>query len=264
MRVRELMTPDVVVVSPDTPVSEGLATMRARGFRSLPVIGADRRPVGLLLEAPAAAAAPSALAKDAMSTTFLTARPDEPVYDVLNRCTWAMQDVALVIDGGALVGILAEYDAVKQAAQVLPDDLTVEDHASTSLLCIDAQRPAKEGLERMQRAWAKDMVVLEGRRLLGILSQRECIAARVVDDPSILAGALAVRDPNLGGCVQWDASLRQAAAIAVRDNVGCVPVVSDDGQARVEAVVSRGDIVRALLASGAVGEGDLSVEAPPE
>lgn len=262
MRVRELMTHDVVVVSPETPVDQCLATMRARAFRTLPVVDAGRRPLGLLHEARAAAAPPGATAKDAMSESVLTARPLEPVYDALNRCTWAMQDAALVVEDGVLVGILTEYDAVRKAASVLPGELRVEDHASTSLSCIDASRPAVEAFDRMQRAWVKDMVVLDGRRLLGILSQRECIAARVAEHPELRAGALVQQDRAAQGCVHWDAPLREAAAIAVRENVGSVPVVSDDGQLRVEAVVSRADLVRALLASGAVGEGDLTVDEP--
>lgn len=260
MRVRELMTSDVVVVPPEAPITECLALMRARAFRTLPVVEAGtRHPVGLLTEGKAAAAAPGATARDAMAE-FVSTRPEEPVFDALSRCAWSMQDAALVLHDGALVGILTEYDAVKQAATVLGDDLRVEDHASTSLLCIDATRPAREALERMQRAWVKDIVVLHDRRLAGTLPQRDCIAANVADHPQITAGALLPPSGGTRGFVYWDTLLRDAAAVAVQENVGCVPVVSDDGHMRVEAVVSRGDIVRALLASGAVGEGDLTVD----
>jgi CBS domain-containing protein len=228
------------------------------------VVDAAHKPLGLLVEARAAAAPPETPAKDAMGDTYVTARSQEPVYDALNRCTWAMQDAALVVDDGVLVGILTEYDAVRQAADVLPADLRVEDHASTTLLCIDATRPAHEAFDRMQRAWVKDMVVLHDRRLAGILGQRECIAARVHEHPELTAGGLVPKDRATRGFVYWDTPMRDAAAIATQDNVGCVPVVSDDGQMRVEAVLSRGDIVRALLASGAVGEADLSIEGPPQ
>lgn len=262
MRVKELMTRQVVVVPPDVPVAACLEQMRSGGFRTLPVVE-DGRPVGLVTEARASAAPSGGVARDAMSETLVTTRPEEPLYDALNRCCWAMQDAALVVEDGRLVGILTEYDAVKTAAAVLPAELRVEDHASTSLLCIDATRPAREALDRMQRAWVKDMVVLEDRRLAGILSLRECIGASVNDHPDLTAGALLAPGRASRSYVHWDTSLRDAAHVAVDQNVGCVPVVSDDGQMRVEAVISRGDIVRALLASGAVGEGDLTVDPAP-
>ena len=55
MRVRELMSHEVVVVPPEAPIAQCLATMRAHGFRTLPVVDAGRRPLGLLQEGRAAA-----------------------------------------------------------------------------------------------------------------------------------------------------------------------------------------------------------------
>ena len=46
-RLAEIITPDVIAVSPDTPVRAGLAVMRDRGISCLVVAEADM-PVGIV------------------------------------------------------------------------------------------------------------------------------------------------------------------------------------------------------------------------
>jgi CBS domain-containing protein len=46
-RVRQWMTPDPVLVSPDTDASEAAHTMLERNFRHLPVVS-EERPVGII------------------------------------------------------------------------------------------------------------------------------------------------------------------------------------------------------------------------
>ncbi|MCB9689630.1 MAG: CBS domain-containing protein [Alphaproteobacteria bacterium] len=257
MQIRELMTADPVSTTPESELADSLRVLHERRFRSLPVVGADGAVLGLLTEARAAAAHQGKVA-EAMSPDVVTARPDEMVVDVLNRGQWAMQEAVLVVADGRLVGIVTESDACRHAANVLSDDLSVEDHANTSMVCIEGSRPAQEALERLRRSFVHDLVVLDDRVLHGILSVRDLVAARADEDESLTCRQL-VRE-GTHPTVQWDTPLRKAAALMVEHDVACVPVVSDDGQQRVEAVVSRGDVIRALLISGEVGEGDKSIE----
>lgn len=257
MHIQKLMTADVVRTTPDADLATSLRTLRQRRFRSLPVVGPDDQVLGLLTEARASAVREGKVA-DAMSTDVVTARPDELVFDVLNRGQWAMQEAVLVVDGGRLVGIVTESDACRHAASVLSEDLSVEDHANTSLVCIEGARPAQEALERLRRSFVHDLVVLDDRVLHGMLSVRDLVAARADEDPALTCASLVRASAH--PTVQWDTPLKVAADLMVRHDVGCVPVLSDDGQRRVEAVVSRGDVIRALLASGEVGEGDKSIE----
>ncbi len=261
------MTEDVVSTPADADLASCLRTLGERGFRSMPVV-ADGEVVGLLTEARAAALAATlgkGTARDAMSTDMVIARPNDMMADVLQRSQWAMQEAVVVLEGNKLAGILTESDAVKHAARVLPEDVSVEDHANTSLVCIDADRPAKEAFDRLRRSFLHDLVVLDDRVLHGMLSVRDLVAARVDERAELTCGDL-VRDvARQGGSsgaatVRWDTPLKKAAELMVEHDVGCVPVLSDDGRRRVEAVVSRGDVIRALVASGEVGEGDKSIE----
>ncbi len=48
MLVVDLMTKDIVMVKRDTPVLDAIKTMREHGFRRLPVVDEDGRPVGVV------------------------------------------------------------------------------------------------------------------------------------------------------------------------------------------------------------------------
>lgn len=255
MRVRDLMSPEPVVVSPTTPAAECRQLLRECGFRNLPVVR-DGALLGLLTDGLAWGAQPEgATASDLMVPAQVSARADEPLHDVLARCTWAMQEAVVVLDAqGNLAGILTEHDAVRLASKVLPAHETVEAWATTSLVCIDDDRPAAEALDRMRRAFLRHLVVLDDRRLRGIVSLRDLLAERAEERPELTAGEV-VRGP-VQWTVGWDTPLREAAGEMVRHGVGCLPVVSDEGHGRVEAVISRTDVIRALLRSGAVGEPD--------
>ncbi len=46
--IRDVMTPEVVTVSPDTDLGVCLRTMTAGGFRHLPVVDSDGEPMGMI------------------------------------------------------------------------------------------------------------------------------------------------------------------------------------------------------------------------
>ena len=49
-RVREVMDPNPVAVSPDTPVADVIRILRQHGLQGVPVVDADRRVVGIVTE----------------------------------------------------------------------------------------------------------------------------------------------------------------------------------------------------------------------
>ena len=58
MFVRDFMTPDPVVVSPETPVQDALKLMQTRGFGRLPVVS-NNKLVGIVTEADLMKVSPS-------------------------------------------------------------------------------------------------------------------------------------------------------------------------------------------------------------
>jgi CBS-domain-containing membrane protein len=105
----------------------------------------------------------------------------------------------------------------------------------------------------------RHMPVLDGEKLVGILSQRDLLAAslsRALDfDPaqrrtflrSVAVAEVMVRDPIT---VRPDTPLHEAARIMVRHKVGCLPVVDEAGSP--VGIVTDTDLLRGVYE---VGEG---------
>lgn len=258
MRVDDVMVRDPVVVAPATPLARCRELLGASGFRHLPVVDGDGRVLGILSDVYACNAQ---IEHDTAGGVMVPARvvvaPSATLYDALDRCAAALQETLLVAEDGRLVGVFTEHDACALAAQVLSPDERVRDYASTGLVCVDVRTPATESLERMRRSFLRHLVVLDDLRLHGILSMRDLVRHRAAER----------RDLTAGDCVSgpvrwttgWDTPMREAARVMAEAGVGCLPIVHPPGM-RVDAVVSRCDVLRALLRSGAIGEPDRSVD----
>jgi CBS domain-containing protein len=106
----------------------------------------------------------------------------------------------------------------------------------------------------------RHMPVLDGSKLVGILSQRDLLAAslsRALDfDPaqrrtflrSVAVAEVMVREPIT---VRPETSLGEAARIMVRNKVGCLPVVDDDGCP--VGIVTDTDLLRGVYEDGEEG-----------
>jgi len=117
-KVRDVMTPDPVVVSPDLPVADLLDQAPAgRRFSSYPVVD-DGRPVGLVALRMAAAVPrgerEARRVADVMTPVDATptVAVDRDVIEVLPELD-AQTSRALVTDGGRLVGVLSGSDVVR-------------------------------------------------------------------------------------------------------------------------------------------------------
>jgi CBS domain-containing protein len=244
MKVRDCMTADPVVVDPTTPLAECRRLMRECSIRNLPVVE-DGKVVGLLTDA--AAWGPQGAgdtAGDEMVRPQVVADPDDTLLDVLTRCTWSLQEAVLIARDGHLEGILTEHDAVALAAEVLPEHATVEDIASTSLVTVPAGEAAEKALKTAEQSFLRHLIVCDGSKLRGVISRRDLMAAAGHPEP-MSAGEL-VQGP-VQWTVGWETPQREAAAMMVKHHIGCLPVVDDDDPTIPQGVVSRTDIMRALM-----------------
>jgi acetoin utilization protein AcuB len=132
-RVRDVMTPDPVTLSPEENLMEALQVMRRRHIRRIPVV-AEGKLVGLLTEGDLKRAEPSTLSNTqeeflaVMETTpvnrimienLLTTSPDAPLVDAA-RTLWTSKYGALpVLENGKLVGILTDNDLLGALVKLL-------------------------------------------------------------------------------------------------------------------------------------------------
>jgi CBS domain-containing membrane protein len=136
----EIMTTDVVAVTPETPVAEVAAAMGRRGVSGVPVVDAGNKVMGvisekdflsrmgvqepknfmslvascLLTKGCVALPIKAALGRDIMNSPAVTVAPDTPVKDIAMLLTHNnINRVAVTDPDGRLLGLVSRADIVK-------------------------------------------------------------------------------------------------------------------------------------------------------
>ena len=128
--VKDSMTREVVVLSPETTAGEALALCRERRIRHLPVLEAERL-VGIVSDRDLRSAAPglgdparaAALEKirvsEVMTRDVATTRPDDPIEEAANRMREKRIGCLPVMEDERLVGILTSSDVMEALVQLI-------------------------------------------------------------------------------------------------------------------------------------------------
>lgn len=99
------------------------------------------------------------------------------------RKMWEQQTGSLlVLDGDELLGIVTERDGLRAVATGTPMDTPVSEVMSKDLITVEPGASLREAAGIMTDKWIRHLPVIEGSKLLGIVSQR--------DLAGVLAGAL--------------------------------------------------------------------------
>jgi len=138
MKVREIMTTDVVAVAPDTPFKEVVERLLRADVSCLPVVDAGGKLVGLITEADLISKeayggrrhralalladllsardhhwvtkAAGSAAGDVMTRSVMVCQPDEDVRSVARRMLERGVKRMPVVDTGTLVGVVSRHD----------------------------------------------------------------------------------------------------------------------------------------------------------
>ena len=117
-----------------------------------------------------------------MTEAAVVDSPDDTL-EAAARKMWEQQTGSLlVLDGQDLLGIITERDVLKAVATGTPLDTPVSDLMTKELITVEPGTSLRDAAAIMTEKWIRHLPVLEGGRLLGIVSQR--------DLSGVLAGAL--------------------------------------------------------------------------
>jgi acetoin utilization protein AcuB len=128
--VKDSMTREVVVLSPETTAAEALAVCRERRIRHLPVLE-EGRLVGIVSDRDLRSAAPALgdparaealgriLISEVMTRDVVSVRPDDPIEEAANAMRERKIGCLPVVEGGALVGILTSSDVMGALVQLM-------------------------------------------------------------------------------------------------------------------------------------------------
>ena len=104
-------------------------------------------------------------------------RSDQSVRDAARYMTDRRVGAVSVLDGTRLVGILSERDVMGRvvARQLDPDRTQVGEVMTKDLVVAQGDESHEEGLRRMKQAGCRHLPVVEGDRLVGMVSQRDLL-----------------------------------------------------------------------------------------
>ncbi|ABE31093.1 BON domain protein [Paraburkholderia xenovorans LB400] len=132
VKVRDVMTPDVVTVQPDTPLGEVASILETRRIKRVPVTQAGRV-VGIVSRANLVQALASVPDEPASDVTLSDAEIRAMLMGELAGRKWSFAGRNIVVTDGVvhLWGVfhaMEAVDAVRVAAQNIPGVKRVEDH----------------------------------------------------------------------------------------------------------------------------------------
>jgi PAS domain S-box-containing protein len=247
----DIVTPDVISISPDAPAREGLDIMRSRGISCL-VVAEDAHPVGIITERNilwAAAHKGEDFAekpvRELMSSPVITVAEDTVLvdaYQLLSRKR--LRHLVMVDANGRAKGVMTQSDLVQRLGyDSLSEIKTVVEIMTREVVTASGNITVREAVRRMADRTISCLIVARDGRPAGIITERDVVRL-LVESPHL--GRLKLYDimscPVV--CVEADRPVFEAAMVMKKRRMRRLVVVDDDR--RVLGLVTQSDIVRGL------------------
>lgn len=178
-----LMTPRPITITSDQPIEAAAALMKTCRIRHLPVV--DGELAGILSLRDVVGAADGALVAEVMRRNVEVVPPTTPLTAACERMLAHRFSCLPVVDNGRLCGIFTATDALGFAISALEGAERNDRPAPTAAQVMTA-RPLVivEPTETLSIAWAKmgsarvrHLPVMRGHKIVGMLSDRDLLAA---------------------------------------------------------------------------------------
>ena len=115
---------------------------------------------------------------DAMRDDFVSAAPEDTLGEIAQTMVEAKTGAVAVLDFGRLVGVLTERDMLKaMAGRVLTSDARAREWMTADPITATPDMPLEEAQSTMLSHGFRHLPVMEGSRVVGIVSLRRCVAA---------------------------------------------------------------------------------------
>ncbi|WP_448584031.1 diguanylate cyclase [Thermocrinis sp.] len=183
--VGEIMTRNLITVRWDRSVHHGLEVMLENGIRRLVLVSEEGKFVGVVsMEDLLRFMDKSALVKELRVKDILKGYPiTVPHTATVKECVKRMAEenigcLPVLNENKTLYGIITERDVVRLAAEGLLEE-PVEKVATRPVITVSVESTLKEASALMEENRIRHLVVVDGERLVGVISQRDI--ARVLE-----------------------------------------------------------------------------------
>jgi CBS domain-containing protein len=124
-----------------------------------------------------------------MTQAAVTDSADDTLSEACARMRESQTGSLLVMEGQRLIGIVTERDVLKTVAQGLDPKVTpLKEVMTTDIITIGPMTTLKEAAKIMASKWIRHLPVVEGSKVVGIISQRDLtgVLAEALHEPERL------------------------------------------------------------------------------
>jgi len=124
-----------------------------------------------------------------MTKATVTDSAGDTLAEACDKMRHAQTSSMLIMDDDRLVGIVTERDVVKAVALGLdPKETRVKDLMTTDIVTIGPMTTLKEAANIMATKWIRHLPIVEGSKVVGIISQRDLtgVLAAALHEPDRL------------------------------------------------------------------------------
>lgn len=250
-KLRDIFSPKIIGVAPETPVREALEIMRKIRISCILILE-EERPRGILTEravlrlaARQEADFTSRPVREFMTGPLLTATGEMFIWEAYNLLTTnRYRHLVVVDDSGRAAGVITQSDLITNLGlEYFYGSKRVSEIMSRNLVTADEHLPLLEGLEIMTREDISCLIVVSEGEPTGIVTERDMawLMSREAPSSDITLGQI-MSSPIRA--VEGSVPVREAAAIMQEQAFRRLVVLDRNGA--VAGLVTQSDIVRGL------------------
>ena len=258
MKVRDVMTTDLVTVDKDRNLKEVLRIMQERNVTKIPVTE-DGMLVGIVTDGRIAdklgrehnrlVQTSTLHASSVMEKDFIVAHPDEDLKVLLADVGKPGLTMIPVVQGKKLVGVVTKADLLR----LVESSVKLESIMKTELKAVAPDERLIHARRLLLDNDIARLPVLEAGHVRGIIAEHEIATAFAgfkESDPHVqranlrdLQVAPYMRRKVITAKPEWTA--KEAAQVMIKNHVGGLPVVAENGT--IQGMVTRTDLIRTFV-----------------
>jgi PAS domain S-box-containing protein len=250
-RLNEILTPNVISVSPTTPVSEAIRTMRSKNISCIVVVEGNK-PIGIFTErnvvqvlAEWGADFDNREIRELMSTPVVTANKNTEMYTAYNLLvTHKIRRLVIVDDKNHAIGVVTQSNLIEYLGyEYFVEIKKVSEVMTKILFTISKDMTVSQALSDMARESLSCLVVVQDDRPVGILTERD-VARMLVDHGDIWQLKVKEVMTSPVKTLSKQTPVHEVAKIMQQENIRRVVVVDEDG--KIVGLTTQSDIVKGL------------------
>ena len=258
MKVKDVMTKEIIYVSKGDDLYHVLTLMEKHNITKLPVLD-DGKIAGIVTDNQIAEKLGSFRSKGVpasrmhastvMEKDFERVSPDTEIKEILRSVGEPGPTMLPVVVDDALVGVVTKADLLP----LVKSEESIEKIMKENIITVKPEDRVIHARRLMMENDVARLPVVDEGKVVGIISDKEIAFALASIKKSFPMGKqqnqlrnLLVKDVMKSNVVtaKRDISIKEAAQIMMEEEVGCTPIVDDDG--KIEGIVTRTDLLHHL------------------